>query len=138
MPALADAATAADLRLTADEANRARKALEALVPGDGSTLEELPATRAAIEPLLRAATPETFGVTSMKSLENKKTLVRKAVRLVDPLTSGGRETAISSLPMHLAGCSRGHRRPPERARTEPAFDPAPPRRLLRQTEHRTQ
>ena len=81
IPMLADAATAADLRLTTGEANRARKALEALASGEGSTLEELPATRAAIEPLLRAATPETFSVASMKSLENKKTLVRKAVRL---------------------------------------------------------
>ncbi|MBU2288985.1 MAG: tyrosine-type recombinase/integrase, partial [Gammaproteobacteria bacterium] len=35
---------------------------------------------------------------SMKTLENKRTLIRKVVRLVDPLSTGMRETSIATLP----------------------------------------
>lgn len=99
IPILADAATAASLRLGTDEAKRAVAALEALAASEGGTLEDFPATAGSIEPMLRAATPETFEVASMKSLENKRTLVRKVVRLVDPLSTGMREACIETLPM---------------------------------------
>lgn len=98
IPTLADAATAAGLRLGADEAKRAVTALEVLAASEGGTLEDLPATAGSIEPLLRAATPETFQVGSMKSLENKRTLVRKVVRLVDPVSTGMREASVAALP----------------------------------------
>lgn len=98
IPTFADAATAASLRLGADEARRAGAALEALAASEDGSLDDLPATAGAIEPLLRVATPETFGVESMKTLENKRTLIRKVVRFVDPLTTGMRETSPTSLP----------------------------------------
>ncbi|MCP1169382.1 site-specific integrase [Limimaricola litoreus] len=98
IPTLSDAATAASLRLGADEARRAGAALEALAASEYGSLDDFPATVTAIEPLLRAAIPETFGVESMKSLENKRTLIRKVVRFVDPLTTGMRETCSSTLP----------------------------------------
>ena len=98
VPTLADAATAAGLRLGADEASRASAALESLAASNDGALDDLPASAGAIEPLLRATTPETFGVASMKSLDNKRALVRKAVRLVDPLSTGMRETSLATLP----------------------------------------
>ncbi|WP_139199487.1 site-specific integrase [Pseudooceanicola nitratireducens] len=98
LPTLADAATAAGLRLGSDELRRAVSALEALAASENGALEDLPATASAIEPFLRTATPETFGVASMKSLENKRTLIRKVVRFVDPLSTGMRETAPATLP----------------------------------------
>jgi hypothetical protein len=98
IPTLADAATAASLRLSPDEAKRARAALEALAASEGGTLEDFPATTVAIDPILRAASPATFGVVSMKSLENKRTLVRKVVRFVDPVTSGLRAASVAMLP----------------------------------------
>ena len=98
IPTLSDAATAASIRLGADEASRASAALEALAASEGGALDDFPATAGAIEPLLSAATPETFGVASMKSAENKRTLIRKAVRLVDPVTTGLREASIATLP----------------------------------------
>lgn len=98
IPTFSDADMASGLRLSADEANRASGALQGLALAQGVSLDEMPATLAAVEPLLRAATPETFGVATMKSLENKRTLVRKAVRLVDPLSSGARETSVQTLP----------------------------------------
>jgi hypothetical protein len=103
IPTLADAATAASLRLSADEAKRACSALDALAASEDSSLDDLPATAAAIEPLLRAATPETFSVESMKSLDNKRTLVRKVVRFVDPLSTGMRETSSDTLPLAWKG-----------------------------------
>ncbi|MCZ4262607.1 hypothetical protein O4G76_17355 [Limimaricola sp. G21655-S1] len=98
IPTLSDAATAASLRLGTDEAKRAHVALDALAASEGGTLDEVPATAGVIEPLLRAATPETFGVASPKSLDNKRTLLRKVVRLVDPLSTGMRETSVDTLP----------------------------------------
>lgn len=98
IPTLADAATAAGLRLGADEAKRAVTALEVLAASQGGALEDLPATSGTIEPLLRAATPETFKVGSMRSLENKRTLIRKVVRLVDPVSTGMREASVAALP----------------------------------------
>ena len=98
IPTFADAATAASLRLGADEAKRATAALEALANSDGAAIDEMPATLGAVEPLLRRATPETFRVASMKSLENKRTLIRKVVRLVDPLKTGQRVTSVEALP----------------------------------------
>ena len=73
-------------------------ALADLAEAEDSTLDEMSATLAAVEPILRAATPETFGVATLKSLENKRTLVRKAVRLVDPLSTGARTTCVEALP----------------------------------------
>lgn len=98
IPTLSDAATAANLRLGTDEAKRATAALVALAESEGGTVDDLPATCSAIEPLLRASTPETFRVASMKSLENKRTLVRKVVRFVDPLSTGLREASVGTLP----------------------------------------
>lgn len=98
IPTLGDAATAGGLRLGADEARRATVALEALAASEGGALEDFPATFGTIDPMLRAATPETFGVASMKSLENKRTLVRKVVRFVDPVSSGLREADVATLP----------------------------------------
>lgn len=100
VPTLSDADVIARLQLEADEASRTTGALVSFARANGGTLEDFAATMAAIEPLLRAASPETFGVKSMKSLENKKTLVRNAVRLVDPLTSGARETSVRTLPKY--------------------------------------
>ncbi len=100
IPTLADAATAASLRLGAEEAKRATQALEALASSEGGSIQDFPATMATVEPLLRAASPEAFGVASMKSLENKRTLVRRAVRFVDPVTCGMRETSLAALPSH--------------------------------------
>ncbi|MCZ4262868.1 tyrosine-type recombinase/integrase [Limimaricola sp. G21655-S1] len=98
IPTLTDAATAASFRLGADEAKRASAALNALAASEGGTLDDVPATAGVIEPLLRGATPETFGVASLKSLDNKRTLIRKVVRFVDPLSTGMRETSIDTLP----------------------------------------
>lgn len=98
IPTLSDAATAAGLRLGNDEARRAVVALEALAASEGCSLDDIPATAGALGPLLQASTPETFGVESMKTLENKRTLIRKVVRLVDPLSTGMRETSVATLP----------------------------------------
>ncbi|MEY8839981.1 hypothetical protein AB9K41_13230, partial [Cribrihabitans sp. XS_ASV171] len=100
IPTCADAATAASLRLGADEARRAVAALEALAASEDGSLDDLPATAGAIEPLLQAATPETFRVESLRTLKNKRTLIRKVVRFVDPLTTGMRETSTATLPSH--------------------------------------
>ena len=106
IPTLSDAATAANLRLGIDEARRAHAALGDLAKSEGGNLNDVPATAGVIEPLLRAATPETFCVANPKSLDNKRTLIRKVVRFVDPLSTGMRETSVDTLPAewrHILG-----------------------------------
>lgn len=99
IPTLSDAATAANLRLSADEAKRAHAALHDLAESEGGALDDIPATVSVIEPFLRAATPETFRVASPKTLDNKRTLIRKVVGFVDPLSTGMREASVGTLPM---------------------------------------
>ncbi|MGK7295355.1 MAG: hypothetical protein ACNS61_05905 [Candidatus Wenzhouxiangella sp. M2_3B_020] len=98
VPRLDTAVEVAHRQLSADEARRVEVALEALADSEGTTVDQLPATAAALEPLLRAATPETFGVASLKSLDNKRGLVRKGVRLVDLSRTGARESDVRALP----------------------------------------
>lgn len=82
VPSLAEAADAARLMLSFDEAARAARAVERLCAAEGVTPADLPASSSALEPVLRRATPETFGSRSKKALKNNVALVRRAVRLV--------------------------------------------------------
>lgn len=51
-----------------------------------------------IEPLLRAATPATFGVGTVKSCGNHAAAVRRAVALVDPTALRARSADLEALP----------------------------------------
>lgn len=98
IPSLAEAADAARLMLSRDEAARATRAIERLCGTQGVSPADLPAANAALEPMLRRATPETFGSRSPKALKNNLALIRRAVRLV--ATPSHRTTALraDSLP----------------------------------------
>lgn len=98
IPTLEDAVAAAKAAWPADKAHRAETALSRLAAVQGTSLAGLDATALVVEPLLRAATPETFGVEAAKSLQNMCGLVRAAVALVDPDRVRGREGDVKSLP----------------------------------------
>lgn len=98
LPNLSDVMAAAPLHLKSDEAKRASQALEALALAHDASPSDISATAIIVEDLLRQAKPETFGVATPKSLENKRSLVRRAVRILDPLVAGGREADVKALP----------------------------------------
>lgn len=98
LPTLADAVAAAKLTLPDDVARRVETAADRLAASLGDAPDRMVATTVVIEPLLKRATPETFEVSSGKSLDNRRAEIRRAVRLVDPVTSGGRVADIGALP----------------------------------------
>lgn len=84
IPVLEDAKAAARIAFTKDKAARIANAIDKLAASYSTVPANLAATSIVIEPLLRAAMPETFGVQAAKSLENCRGYVRAAVALVDP------------------------------------------------------
>lgn len=98
LPSLAEAADAARLMLSSDEAARAARAIERLCAAEGVTPADLPASSSALEPILRRATPEIFGSRSKKALKNNVALVRRAVRLVGAPSHRTTDLRAESLP----------------------------------------
>ena len=98
LPTLEDARLAFALHASPDAAGRCASAIDQLAASRMTTADQFVASAVLIEPLLRAATPETFGVNTVKSAANKIGLIRKAVSLVDPATVAGREADLASLP----------------------------------------
>ncbi|WP_424934763.1 hypothetical protein [Amaricoccus macauensis] len=98
LPSLEDAKQAIALEAPEDVATRCADAIDQLAAAQGTTADQLTATAHVIEPLLRAATPETFGVQTPKSLQNKRAVIRRAVKLVDPTTVSGRKADLVGLP----------------------------------------
>jgi hypothetical protein len=80
LPTMKDAQDAAQLTLPADSADRTIKAIQKLAKSKSSSVENVDATAIVIEPLLRASTPEDFGVEASKSLENIRGLIRRNPR----------------------------------------------------------
>lgn len=98
LPTLEDASRAAEAAFTADKVRRVQNAITDLAANQSCAPRDLVATAVAIEPLLRAMTPEGFKVNTRKTLDNKKGYVRAALKLVDPDALAGRETSAGSLP----------------------------------------
>lgn len=97
VPTLEDAKQVIALEASEDVATRCTDAIDQLASAQGTTAAQLTATAHIIEPLLRAATPETFGVQTVKSLQNKRAVIRRAVGLVDPTRVAGREADLAGL-----------------------------------------
>lgn len=98
IPDLRDAQTAASLSMGADAATRAANAIDAFARSQEAFPEDMPATEAQIAPLLMRASPEDFGVASVKSVENKRSLILQAIRLVDPSRKEVRKADLMALP----------------------------------------
>ena len=97
LPMLSDAAEAAGALFAAEEAGRTVEAIRRFALWQEARLEDLPASAVALEPLLRRARPEDFGVSARKSLDNMRARLRKAVALVDPAHIAGREADLRAL-----------------------------------------
>lgn len=97
LPTLEDAKQAFALQASDDAAERCAASIDRLAAAHGTTADKLVATAVTVEPMLRAATPETFEVQTVKSLGNHVGRVRKAVALVDPTAVAGREADLAGL-----------------------------------------
>ncbi|MEY8838283.1 hypothetical protein AB9K41_04480 [Cribrihabitans sp. XS_ASV171] len=98
LPTLEDAIAASRAVLRQDAAQRTENALRQLAAKQATAPGEITATAVVIEPLLRRLRPEDLNVTSAKSLQNKLTQIRSAVKLVDPNAVSGREADVETLP----------------------------------------
>ena len=122
IPTLQDALAAAKAAWPEDKAHRAETAMQKLAGSEDTNVAGLDATAVVIEPLLRAASPETFGVEATKSLQNICGLVRAAVALVDPDRIRGREADVDALPADWKEAVRCLcERTPEHAKAERAI-----------------
>ena len=97
-PTLADARAAAIATMPTEKARRTAHAIDRLCAALSTTPQEVPATTSALEPLLTRATPETFGVASLKSLRNAVGQVRAASRLVGGIRPRSSTEALKALP----------------------------------------
>ncbi len=98
LPTFEDAIAAAGAVLPQDAAQRTENALCQLAAKQATAPGEITATAVVIEQMLRRLRPEDLNVTSAKSLRNKLTLIRSAVKLVDPNAVSGREADVETLP----------------------------------------
>lgn len=97
-PTLAEARAAAAATMPSDKARRVVHAIDRLCAAVSTPAEQVPATASALEPLLTRATPETFGVASLKSLRNAVGQVRAAARLVGSVRPRTSAAALKALP----------------------------------------
>lgn len=79
---------AVHLNFPKERAKRAETAIRTFAKHLNQSVDTIIATEAVIAPDLIALTPEDLGVGSVQSLKNKKTLIRAAIRLVDPVGLG--------------------------------------------------
>lgn len=98
IPTLRDAQIAAGISMGEDDAARVSNAITAFAQSQEGLPEDLPATESQIGRLLKNASPEDFGVSSLKSVENKRSLILRAVRLVDPSRKKVRDADLKALP----------------------------------------
>ena len=98
LPTLKDAQEAAQASFKSDQAKRTIEALHQLALSRATTPDNIIATAVVIEPLLRTLIPEDLGVHTKKSLSNKISQIRAAVKLVDPNAISGREADVKALP----------------------------------------
>ncbi len=98
LPTLSDAIDATRASLTKDPAERTVQALQRLAHSQGTVPEQIVATAVIVEPLLRALAPEDLQARSAKTLSNKVSQIRAAVRLVDPNAVSGRNADVKTLP----------------------------------------
>ncbi|WP_417607135.1 hypothetical protein [Primorskyibacter flagellatus] len=100
LPTLVDAIDAVESVCKPDAAKRAVQAINQLANSQASAPEQIVATCVVIEPILRRLRPEDLQVQSAKSLVNKLSQIRAAVKLVDPNAVSGREADVKALPRH--------------------------------------
>ncbi|MGY9037461.1 MAG: hypothetical protein ACKVLA_06535 [Rhodobacterales bacterium] len=98
LPSLKDAQEAAKASFKSEQAKRSIEALQQLALSRATAPDNIVATAVVIEPLLRALTPEDLGVRTLKSLSNKISQIRAAIKLVDPNAVSGREADVKALP----------------------------------------
>lgn len=98
LPTLKDAQEAAQASYKSDQAKRTIEALHQLALSRATTADNIIATAVVIEPLLRTLIPEDLGVHTAKSLSNKISQIRAAVKLVDPNAISGRQADVKGLP----------------------------------------
>lgn len=98
LPTLSDALDAVRCLQNEDKAKRTEHALRQLAASQSTALDDIVATSAALEPILRRLRPEDLGVSSIKSLTNKLSLIRASIKLVDVNALNGREADVKSLP----------------------------------------
>ncbi|MBY6164162.1 hypothetical protein KUV73_25045 [Mameliella alba] len=122
LPTLSDAIDAVESVCKPDAAKRAAQTIHRLAISQASAPDQIVATSVVIEPILRRLRPEDLQVQSAKSLVNKLSQIRAAVKLVDPNAIGGREADVKALPhgwrMLLAKLSE---RTPPHAKSETAI-----------------
>lgn len=97
IPTLRDAVLAARHALNTDQAPRAEAALESLAAAQNASLDDLPATETSVALYFKTASPEDLGVSTKKTLENKRSLCLRAVRLVDPMSRETRNVQLERL-----------------------------------------
>lgn len=98
LPSLQDAHAAATSLWSPEKVNRTTLAVNQLATAQNTSPDNIAATATVVSSMLRAATPEDFQVTTLKSMNNKKTLIRNVIALVDPNALSGREADVKSLP----------------------------------------
>ncbi|MGP6088435.1 hypothetical protein [Antarctobacter jejuensis] len=98
LPTLSDAIDAVESVCQPDAAKRAVQAIQQLATSEATAPDQIVATSVVIEPILRRLRPEDLQVQSAKSLVNKLSQIRAAVKLVDPNAIGGREADVKALP----------------------------------------
>ncbi|SMX49923.1 tyrosine-type recombinase/integrase [Maliponia aquimaris] len=98
LPTLADAIDAVDSVCKPEAAKRSVQAIRQLATSQASAPEQIVATSVVIEPMLHRLRPEDLQVQSAKSLVNKLSQIRAAVKLVDPNAVSGRESDVKALP----------------------------------------
>lgn len=106
IPTLRDAQLAAGLVMNQEDARRATVAIDSLARCHSAVPEDMHATVAQIGRMLANATPEDFGVDSQKSVENKRSLILRAVKLVDPFQREVRKAEVDALPRPWARALR--------------------------------
>lgn len=76
---------AAHLNFPPERAKRAEGAIRAFAKHLNQPIDAIIATEVVIAPKLAALAPEDLAVGSIQSLKNKKTLIRSAIALIDPV-----------------------------------------------------
>ncbi len=95
---LEHAIDAAHLNFPPERATRAEMAMRAFAKHLNQPVEAIIATEAVVGPKLIALTPEDLAVGTDQTLKNKKTLIRSALRLVDPVCLGRMHSDTTRLP----------------------------------------
>lgn len=98
LPTLQDAIDAVTASGASEQSKRTTQSLRKLAESQGTSPAGIIATAIVVEPLLRRLRPEDLDVHTPKSLSNKVSQIRAAVKLVDPNAMSGKAADLQTLP----------------------------------------